>query len=271
MGVHDQHGPVRARGDVGDDAVRKPGTEPAVAVGSDDDQAGLVLVGRLHDRLPGGRPLDRERRRPEARRLGQRRAVLGSLLGGLSYVVGTGCVELGARLRHEADAERPPHREDDRVTPGGQLVAGLGDRVTSEVRAVVGDEHRSGAVGGHAGRTPMGPSGQRPGEPPAAVDAGDGSRSRRREGRPDPASAESSEQRRGVPGRLLAAHPPLQHGGGRPQPGEEVEQDASEGTADAQAEADPQRGVHRGGRQPGDRRGEVQQDRHDEERRHRAQ
>ncbi|HXW88469.1 MAG TPA: hypothetical protein VEJ42_09415 [Streptosporangiaceae bacterium] len=119
VGVHDQDRPPRAGGDVGGDAVRYPAAELAVAVGADHDQAGLVLVGSVHDRPPGGRSLDRQRRCPEPGRLGQRGAVLGGLLGGLCHVAGAGRVELCAGLGHEPDAEGAPHGEDYRVAPGG--------------------------------------------------------------------------------------------------------------------------------------------------------
>jgi hypothetical protein len=131
-----------------------------VAVGADDDQACLLLVRRFDDRLPGGRALDRQRRRPESGRLGQRRALPCGLLGGVPDVVGARGIELGTGLWDETDGECAPHREDDRVAPRGQLLAGLGDGVRGEVRAVVGDQDRPGAVGVHPGRTPARMRGQ---------------------------------------------------------------------------------------------------------------
>jgi len=86
--VHDQHRPIRARRDVGGNAVGDPVAEQAVAVRADDDQACLVLVRGVDDRLPGGRALDRQRPSPEPCRLGQRGAVLGGLLRGEPDIVG---------------------------------------------------------------------------------------------------------------------------------------------------------------------------------------
>jgi hypothetical protein len=244
--------------------------EQAMAVRADDDEACLVLVCCLNDCLPGGRALDRERRRTEAGRLRQLGAVLGCLLGGVPDVVGGGSVELRAWLGHEPDAERAPHREDDRVATGRQLPAGLGDRLPGEVGAVVGDENRPGAVDVLAGRAPERTAGQRRGESAAALPGGDDSRGRGGKGWPG-LPANRSQQRRGVPGGVLTAHPPPQRRSGQSDPAEQIEQDADDRAARGQTEADPQRGVHRGGRQASERGAEVQQDRHDHERCHRAQ
>jgi hypothetical protein len=184
-----------------------------VAVRADDDQARLVLVRCLNDCLPGGRALDRERRRPEAGRLRQLGAVLGGLLGGVPDVVGGGGVELRAGLGHEPDVERAPHREHDRVATGRQLPAGFGDRLPGEVGAVVGDENRPGAVDVLAGRAPDWTAGQRRGEPAATLPGGDDGRGRRGKRWPG-LPADGRQQRRRVPGGLLAPHPPRERRGG---------------------------------------------------------
>jgi hypothetical protein len=206
VGVHDQHRPIRTRGDVGDHAVGYPAAELAVTVRADDDQARLLLVGRVDDRLPGGRSLEGQWGRPEPGRLGQRGAVLGGLLGSLPDVVCAGGVELRAGLRYEPDAERAPHREDDRITPCGQLAAGLGDRVAGEVGAVIGDEHRPAAVGVPGHRTPERMGSQRRGAPTAALPGSHDRRSGSGECWPG-LPANGRQQRRRVPGRLLTAHP----------------------------------------------------------------
>jgi hypothetical protein len=126
-----------------------------VAVGADDDEACLVLIRRVHDRLPGGRALDRQRHRAESGRIGERRAVLSGLLGCLPDVVGARRVELRTRFWHEPDGERAPHRENDRLAPASQLLAGLGDRLPGQVGAVVGEQHGPGAVRVPGGRVPV--------------------------------------------------------------------------------------------------------------------
>jgi hypothetical protein len=158
--VHDQHRPRRARSHVGGHAVGQPGAELAVAVGADDDQACLVLIRCRHDRLPGGRALDRNRHRAESCRLGQRCAVLGGLLGGVPDVVGARGVKLRPRRWHEPDAERPPHREDYRIAPAGQLLTRLRDRLSGQVGAVISQQHRPGAVAVVTGRAPERTAGQ---------------------------------------------------------------------------------------------------------------
>jgi hypothetical protein len=112
-----------------------------VAVGADDDHACLAVISGVHHRFPGGRALDRQGRGPEAGGLGQRRAVLGGLLGSVPDVVRAGGVEVCVGLGYEPDAERAPYREDNRVAPGRQLLAGFGDRVPGQVGTVVGDQH----------------------------------------------------------------------------------------------------------------------------------
>jgi hypothetical protein len=241
-----------------------------VAVGTDDDQARLPLIRRLHNRLPGRRALDRQRHRAEASRLGQRCAVLSGQLGGVPDVVGARGVELHAGLWHESDAECAPDREHNRIAPGGQLLAGLGDRPSGQVGAVVREQHRPGTVAMLADRVPKRPARERRGEPAAALpgrDDGCGRCGERRHGLP----ADPSQQRRGVPGWVLATHPAGEHWRGQTGPAEQVEQNTSKRAARGKAEADPQRGVHGGGRQAGQRRAEMQQDRHDHERGNRAQ
>jgi hypothetical protein len=197
--------------------------------------------------------------------------VLGGLLGGVPDVVSARGVELRARFWHEPDAERAPHREDDRIAPGRQLPAGLGDRLPGQVGAVVGEQHRTRAVGVRMAGETAGTGCQRRGEPAAAVHSGDSRGRGRGQGRPDLAGAEGSQQRRRVPGRILTAHPPAERRSGQRDPAQHVEQDSDDRTARGEAEADPQGGVHRAGRQAGQRRTEVQQDRHDHERCHGAQ
>jgi hypothetical protein len=152
--VHDEHRPIRARRHVGGHAVDYAAAELAVAVRADDDQAGLVLIGRVHDCLPGWCSLDCHGRGPEPGRLGQGGTVLGGLLGGVPDIVGAGRVELCVGHWYESDPECSPYGEDDRVAPGGQLLAGLRDRVPGEVRAVISEEHRPPAVGVLADRAP---------------------------------------------------------------------------------------------------------------------
>lgn len=119
MVVHDQHRPPRVGGHLRGDAAGYPAAEPAPPVGAEDDEACLVIVGGMDDRLLGGRSLDRQGLGPESGRIGERGPVRGGLLGGLLDVAGAGRIELGTGLRHEPDAERPPDGQDERVAPGG--------------------------------------------------------------------------------------------------------------------------------------------------------
>ena len=52
--MHDQDRPLRAGGDVCGDASGHPAAEPGPAVGAEDDEAGVVIVGDVGDRLAGG-------------------------------------------------------------------------------------------------------------------------------------------------------------------------------------------------------------------------
>ena len=81
--VHDHDRPLRAGGDLGGDAPGHQAAEPGPAVGAEDDEAGVVILGGLGDRLGGGRSLDRQGLRRESGLLGQRGAVRGGLLGRL--------------------------------------------------------------------------------------------------------------------------------------------------------------------------------------------
>jgi hypothetical protein len=117
--------------------------EPGPAAGTHHDEADVVLVGSFLDRLPGRRSLGGHGLRPESGGLGQRGSVHGGLLGGLADVVGACRVELRLGLRDKPDLERTPDGEDNRVAPGWQLMAGLGDRGLGQVRAVIGEQHRS--------------------------------------------------------------------------------------------------------------------------------
>jgi hypothetical protein len=57
--MHDKDWTVRASGDVSGDAAGNPAAQPSMAVRTDNDQACLVLVRRVQDRLPCGRALNR--------------------------------------------------------------------------------------------------------------------------------------------------------------------------------------------------------------------
>ena len=91
--MHDHDRPLRAGGDLCGDASRDPAAEPGLAVGAEDDEAGVVIVGGVGDRLGGGRPLRRQRLRRESGLLGQRGSARGGLLGGLPDRAGARRVE----------------------------------------------------------------------------------------------------------------------------------------------------------------------------------
>ena len=55
--------------------------------------------------------------------------MLSGLLGGVPDVVSARGVELGVGGREEPDRKRSPHRQDDGFAPGGQLLAGLDNRL----------------------------------------------------------------------------------------------------------------------------------------------
>jgi hypothetical protein len=119
-----------------------------------------VIFGGVDDRLAGGRSLDRQRLRPESSRLGQRRPVRRRLLGGLSDIARARRVKLGPRFGDEADAERPPDGEHERVATGGELAAGLGDRGHGQPGAVVTEQHWANRVP-LASRAPKGKASRR--------------------------------------------------------------------------------------------------------------
>src|SRR6266576_5480109 len=70
----------------------------------------------------------------------------GSLLGGLSDLVGARRVEVRPWLGDELDVERAPDGHHQRVAVGRQLVAGLGDRGPGQLGAVVAEHHGAGPV-----------------------------------------------------------------------------------------------------------------------------
>jgi hypothetical protein len=68
--MHDKDGAFRAGRNVGRNAARDPAAEPGTAMRTQDDQARIVLLSDIQDRLPGGRALNRQRIRPKASGVG---------------------------------------------------------------------------------------------------------------------------------------------------------------------------------------------------------
>src|SRR5262249_42877737 len=134
--AHDKHRPLRTGRDGPDHASRYE-AEPGTATGTEDDEACPVIVGRIYDHLPARCSLACGGVCRESCRLGQRGSVRGGLLSSLLHLGGACCVELCPGLREEPDAERSPDGEDQRVSLGWQLPAGLCYRGFGQVRTVV--------------------------------------------------------------------------------------------------------------------------------------
>ena len=69
MRMDNQDRPLRPVDHVRGDAPGHQTAESGVAMGSDDDEACVVLIGGVNDGLPGGSSLDRQAVSPEAGRL----------------------------------------------------------------------------------------------------------------------------------------------------------------------------------------------------------
>jgi hypothetical protein len=102
-------------------------------MGAENDEASVVLLGRIDDALRGRCRLGRDALGPEPRGLGQRSPARGGLLGCLPYLIGPGGVEAHPANREEPDVEGLPYGHDERVTARPQLLAGLRYRVSREV------------------------------------------------------------------------------------------------------------------------------------------
>ena len=149
--AHDKHRPQRTGRD---------GPEPGTATRTEDYEACLVIVGRIYDRLPDWCSLDCAGLCPESCRLGQRGSVRGGLLSSLLYLVGACGVELCLGLWKEPDVECSPDGEDQRVSLGWQLPAGLCYRGFGQVRTVVGEHYGADLVAVPVDRVPTGKAGQ---------------------------------------------------------------------------------------------------------------
>ena len=124
----------------------------------------------------------------------------------------------------EPDVDRLPDTDHQRVAFGRQLGRGLRDRERGEFGSVVGDQHRC----------------RRLGALPSASAALGGRR--RRPSRSAPcAGPDSGQQRRRVPGRVVAVEELVEVGPLRPGAAQRVDGHPEDGTADREAEADPQR------------------------------
>src|SRR6185312_16913167 len=152
--AHDKHGPWRTGRDGPGNASRYE-AECGTAAGTEDDEACLVIVGRIYDRLPDRCSLDCAGLCPESCRLGQRGSVRGGLLSSLLHLVGACCVELCPGLGEESDVVRSPDGEDQRVSLGWQLPAGLCYRGFGQVRTVVGEHYGVGLGAVPVDRVPM--------------------------------------------------------------------------------------------------------------------
>src|ERR1700761_7953554 len=86
--VDDQDGAGEVRDRRRGDGAREVADQAAALVGADYDQAAGVLLGDLHQALPGRRRLDRQRLRAEARLRRQLGAVGGGFLRRLLDLVG---------------------------------------------------------------------------------------------------------------------------------------------------------------------------------------
>jgi hypothetical protein len=115
--------------------------QPGTAMGAEDDEACVLILGSIHDRLPGGRSRDRHALSAESRRLGQRGPVRGGSFSGLADLVAARGVEPQPRFRCELDAQRSPHGQDQRVALGRQLAPGLRYHGLGKVRAVAAEQH----------------------------------------------------------------------------------------------------------------------------------
>jgi hypothetical protein len=134
-----REGPAGDHG-LGNVAVEVP-HEASMAVGAEDDEADLVLLGGLDDPLPSRGGLDGRSLRPEAGLPCKRRSVLGGLLRRLSYLDGLVGVEMALADGHEPDIYRLPYTQDQRISAGDQLSGGIPDGEASEIGAVVCEQH----------------------------------------------------------------------------------------------------------------------------------
>jgi hypothetical protein len=161
--MHDEDGTVRASGNVSGNAAGHPAAKPGVAVRAENNEACLVLVGRVQDRLPRGGALNRQRLGPEPGGVGERDPCGGGLLSRVPDIVRAGRVELRPAFRDESHVEGPPDGEDDGIATSRQLARSLGDRGPGHRRAVVREQHRTGLVAMSAGDAPAGVSCERRG------------------------------------------------------------------------------------------------------------
>ena len=152
--MHDEDGTVRASGNVSGNASGNPAAKPGMAVRAENNEACLVRVRRVQDRLPRGGALNRQRLGPESGRVGERDPGGGGLLSRVPDIVRAGRVELRPVFRDESHAERPPDGEDDGIATPRQLARRLGDRDPGHRRAVVCEQHRTDPVAIRAGDAP---------------------------------------------------------------------------------------------------------------------
>jgi hypothetical protein len=118
--------------------------EPAVAVRTEHDQAGVARLGGLDDPSPNRSGFNHKALRTESRRRGKRSAVFGGLLRGPSDFVCRIGVEVALIRRLEANIGGLPDTYDESVAVSRDLSSGLFNSYAREFRAVVGKEHRTG-------------------------------------------------------------------------------------------------------------------------------
>jgi hypothetical protein len=108
-------------------------------MGSDHNEACIVLVGGVNDGLPGWGCLDRAGICPESGRVSHPDSARSRLFGSFVDFIGARCVQLRVWLWDETDTERTPDSENKRVPPCRNLSASLGDRGVGQVGAIVGE------------------------------------------------------------------------------------------------------------------------------------